>query len=127
MEPALVDPSDSMSKNNKSLLYTCSEAEKYQSYYPNIHAILMLLLCLPVGSCSCERSFSSLRRLKTWCLNAMTNERMDSLAMGYINREWTPSPQEILKVWDITGNRRIALAFTVTIMYSTKVFIRIDY
>ena len=36
-----------------------------KNLYPNIYAILSLLLTLPVGSCTCERSFSALRRLKT--------------------------------------------------------------
>ena len=48
-------------KNKKNLLSTCTFAEKNYGYYPNIHAILLLLLSLPVGACSCERSFSSLR------------------------------------------------------------------
>ena len=33
--------------------------------YPNINLVLRLLLILPVTSVCCERSFSSLRRLKT--------------------------------------------------------------
>jgi hypothetical protein len=31
-----------------------------------------LLLTLPVDSCACERFFSALRRLKTWCRATMT-------------------------------------------------------
>ena len=38
-----------------------------KNLYPSIYAILSLLLTLPVGSCTCERSFSALRRLKSWC------------------------------------------------------------
>ena len=33
-------------------------------FHPTVHAVLSLLLTLPAGSCSCERSFSALRRLK---------------------------------------------------------------
>ncbi len=103
--------SESMDKKNNSLLYACTVAEKHKLYYPNIHAMLMLLLSLPVGTCSCERSFSSLRRLKTWCRNTMTSERLDSLATGYINHARTPTQTCVLKVWDMSGNRRIAVAF----------------
>ena len=35
-------------------------------FFPNIHTMLQLLLTLPVGSVACERSFSKVRRLKTW-------------------------------------------------------------
>ena len=101
-------------KNKKNLLSTCTFAEKNCGYYPNIHAILLLLLSLPVGACSCERSFSSLRRLKTWCRNSMSDDRLNNLATGYINHERTPSPDEVLKVWDQSGHRRIALAFQKT-------------
>ena len=36
------------------LLSTCNFADENKVYYPNIHALLLLLLSLPVGSCSCE-------------------------------------------------------------------------
>ena len=38
----------------------------------------------------------------------MTDERLDQLALGYINQERTSS---ILQAWDRSGLRRIALAF----------------
>lgn len=41
----------------------------------------------------------------------MTNTRLDMLAMGYINRDRTSSAEEVLRVWDQSGHRRIALAF----------------
>lgn len=95
----------------EDLLSTCNFAEENRLFYPNIHTILLLLLCLPVGSVSCERSFSALRRLKTWCRNSMTDERLDSLALGYINHERTFTPEEVLRAWDRSGHRRVALAF----------------
>ncbi len=58
----LPQPSDADSK--ASLLAACNFANENRLFYPNIYAILLLLLCLPVGSCSCERSFSALQRLK---------------------------------------------------------------
>ena len=96
---------------NKNLLSACTFAEKNCAYYPNIHTILLLLLSLPVGSCSCERSFSSLRRLKTWCRNSMSDDRLTSLAAGYINQERTPNAHEVLTCWDQSGHRQIATAF----------------
>ena len=93
------------------LLSTCKLAQENKLFYPNIYAVLFLFLCLPVGSCSCERSFSALRRLKTWCRSSMTGERLDSLSLGYVNHERTFTPEEVLKVWDRSGHRRISLAF----------------
>ncbi|XP_068720569.1 52 kDa repressor of the inhibitor of the protein kinase-like [Montipora capricornis] len=55
--------------------------------YPNISTIFQLLLTLPVGSCSCERSFSALRRLKTWCRSSMASNRLNGLALAYVHSE----------------------------------------
>ena len=96
----------------KSLQSICSIAMEHSTFYPNIHTVLSLLLTLPVGSCSCERSFSALKRLKTWCRSSMTNSRLDMLAMGYINRERTQSAEDVLRTWDLSGDRRIGLAFS---------------
>ena len=96
----------SLSDKGMDLLFACNFADDNKVYYPNIHTILILLLSLPVGSCSCERSFSALRRLKTWCRSSMTDEQLDHLALGYIN-----PPENILQAWDRSGHHRIALAF----------------
>ena len=56
------------------LLSTCNLAHNHLMFYPNIHSALSLLVTLPVGSCSCERSFSALRRLKIWCRSCMANQ-----------------------------------------------------
>ena len=44
------------------------------NFFPNVHAIIKLILTLPVGSVPCERSFSTMRRLKSWTRSTMTEE-----------------------------------------------------
>lgn len=85
----------------------CSE-----EFYPNISTILQLLLTLPVGSCSCERSFSALRRLKTWSRTSMASARLNGLALAYIHKPPEIDYSHVLKRWDLSGHRRIALAFS---------------
>ena len=41
------------------------------STYPNIFKVLHLLAVLPVTTCTCERSISTLRRVKTYLRNTM--------------------------------------------------------
>ena len=42
----------------------------------------------------------------------MTSDiRLDALAVGCIKKEYSPSPEDILKAWDRSGHRRISLAF----------------
>jgi len=43
--------------------------------------LVKIVLCMPVTSCTCERSFSSLRRLKNYLRTTMTQERLNHLAI----------------------------------------------
>ncbi|KAF3859978.1 hypothetical protein F7725_000233, partial [Dissostichus mawsoni] len=80
-------------------------------YYPNIHCILSIYLTLPVTTCSCERSFSALRRLKTWLRSSIGNDRLSGLAMMHVHRNRALDPEKVLKRWDACGHRRIVSAF----------------
>eukprot|EP00794_Sanderia_malayensis_P010204 gene10204-11253_t len=44
--------------------------------FPNIFVAFQILATLPVTSCSCERSISVLRRLKTYLRSTMSEQRM---------------------------------------------------
>ncbi|KAL2102554.1 hypothetical protein ACEWY4_001722 [Coilia grayii] len=55
--------------------------------FPSLRAILQLALTVPVSSCSCERSFSALRRLHTWLRSTMGQSRLNELAVLSIERE----------------------------------------
>ena len=48
--------------------------------YPNINALL-ITATLPVTTCECERSFSTLRCLNTYLRRTQTNTRLDALAL----------------------------------------------
>ena len=39
--------------------------------YPNMYRVLHLLAVLPVTTCSCERSISTLKRIETYLRNTM--------------------------------------------------------
>ena len=62
-------------------------------------------------SSSCERSFSSLRRLKTWSRTSMANVRLNGLALAYIRKPTEIDSSSVLKRWYASGHRRIALTF----------------
>lgn len=55
--------------------------------FPSLKVILQVALTIPVSSCSCERSFSALRRLHTWLRRTMGQERLNDLAVLSIERE----------------------------------------
>ena len=66
--------------------------------FPVLNKVLTVFLTIPVGSVSCERPFSALRRLKLWTRSTMTEHRLSGLAMLLLhhdNPEFIPSPDEI--------------------------------
>lgn len=52
-----------------------------RAMFSQVETLLKLLLVCPVSSSSCERSFSALRRLKSWLRNTMTQTRLNSVAI----------------------------------------------
>ena len=55
---------------------------------PELSKALQILSVIPATSCSAERSFSSLRRLKTYLRSTMGQERLSNLALLHIEREY---------------------------------------
>ncbi|XP_052778135.1 uncharacterized protein LOC128215492 [Mya arenaria] len=58
-----------------------------EAAYPCISIILQILLTMPATFASCERSFSSMRRIKTYLRSTMTGERLSSLGVLHIHRD----------------------------------------
>ncbi|CAI6373982.1 unnamed protein product [Macrosiphum euphorbiae] len=65
--------------------------------YPNIKKLLHIIACLPISVASAERSFSTLRRLKTWLRSKMGQDRLCGLALLHIHREIDISVDDIIK------------------------------
>ena len=55
---------------------------------PELPKALKILAVIPATSCAAERSFSSLRRLKTYLRNTMAQDRLSSLALLQIERDY---------------------------------------
>ena len=72
-----------------------SEAEK----------LMELCLSLPISVASSERTFSALRRLKTWLRSTMTQQRLTHLALMHVH-------PDILKKVDIHGLMRTFISTT---------------
>ena len=50
-------------------------------WFSDLFVVLQIAVTLPVTSCECERSFSIMRRLRTWLRASMTSERLSALAL----------------------------------------------
>jgi hypothetical protein len=68
-----------------------------QEIFPTVHKLLHILATLPVTTASSERSFSTLRRLKTYLRNTTGEERLNGLAMLQIHRDIPVDPEAVLQ------------------------------
>ena len=66
----------------------CCSLVLYEISFPNVHKVLRILCKLPITCAECERSFSTLRRLKTYLSTTMTSERESELALMNIHYGW---------------------------------------
>lgn len=65
--------------------------------FPNFNQMLRVLTVLPVTTATNERSFSTLRRLKTYLRSTMSEHRLNGLASLNIHRDVEVDPQRVLE------------------------------
>lgn len=63
---------------------------------PVLHTLLTIMATLPVTTSTSERSFSSLRALKTYIRNSTGEERLNGLALMYIHQTISVVENEVL-------------------------------
>ncbi|XP_046863470.1 52 kDa repressor of the inhibitor of the protein kinase-like [Xenia sp. Carnegie-2017] len=77
--------------------------------FENIKILLRILGTLPITSCECERSISSLRTLKNYQRSTMVGERLNGLALMQIHQEIVPDIGEVINTFAV-GNTRLKFA-----------------
>ncbi|GBN01562.1 repressor of the inhibitor of the protein kinase [Araneus ventricosus] len=85
------EKSENLPKTAISSLEKCDK-----TFFPNIYIILKLLAVLPASVATVERSFSSLRRLKTYLKNTTSESRLNGLALLSIHRDIKIRDEEVL-------------------------------
>jgi hypothetical protein len=75
--------------------------------YPNIHYLLVFLATLPVTTSSAERTFSSLKRIKTYCRSTMGENRLNGLAAASIHKSVDIDANKILNLFVKKHPRRL--------------------
>jgi len=76
-----------------------------RSMFAQVEKLVRIMLVCPCSSAEAERSFSSLRRLKTWLRSTMTQARLNSVAVCH-------SHQELLDAVDIVKVMREFVSFS---------------
>lgn len=86
------------------------------NFLPKIQRILLKSLSLPVTTATIERSFSTLRRVKTWLRSTMSENRISGLCMLSVHRDVVKKEEDafVPKVLDKFGEseRRLLLLFS---------------
>lgn len=95
----------------KTLAFTLPHCS---SYYANIDILLRILCTLPVTSCSSERSFSALKRIKTQLRSSMTNERLTSLTLLHVHQDIPVDISETIDEFSRRYPRRLRLINILT-------------
>ncbi|XP_025203642.1 52 kDa repressor of the inhibitor of the protein kinase-like [Melanaphis sacchari] len=94
-------------KNKPEKADSSMEAFKYASMFPNMKYLLTILSVIPITTTSAERSFSSLKRIKTYLRSTMGQERLNGLAMLHINKDIQVKPREVLDVFAKKHKRKL--------------------
>ena len=58
-----------------------------RAMFPQVEALIRLLLVNPASSATAERSFSSLRRLKTYLRSTCGQLRLNNLAICHVHKD----------------------------------------
>ena len=93
-------------QEDPTTLFECYLAAD-EDRFPNIKALLRIGCTLPVGSADAERSFSCLRRLKTYLKNRMGEDRLSSLALMNIHHEFEVNTNKVIEEFKKKSNRQL--------------------
>ena len=77
--------------------------------FENIKVALRILATLPITSNEAERSFSAMKRLKTFTRSMMGNDRLNGLALLHIHKDIVPDPYKVIQKYAETGPRRLEI------------------
>lgn len=77
-----------------------------QDLFSNIKTLLQLFCTLPVTSATPERTFSTLKRIKTYLRSTISQERLNGLALTNTNKEENVTVEEISQVFIKNSDRR---------------------
>lgn len=89
-------------------MYKKIHKDDIQNIYPYVNIALRMFLCCPASNCSSERSFRTLKRVKTYQWSRMTNDQFNNLAIIHIESDKTTQIQydEIIQDFSEEKSRR---------------------
>jgi hypothetical protein len=93
---------------NEFIQFLKSQHRVFNAMFPEMMKLGSLLLVIPATSATAERSFSCLKRVKTWLRSSMTQTRLNSVALLHAHRNIQPDLELVMKEFiDLNNNRRL--------------------
>ena len=74
-------------KDMDSISDVIRELYLLEDAFPTLLKLLQICLTIPVSTAECERSFSAMKRIKTYLRTTMSDERLSDLAILSIEKE----------------------------------------
>ena len=78
-----------------------------RNFYPSISTILLILLTMPASTITADRSFSTMKRIKTYLRSTMTTERLSALATLHAYREVEIDRQSVIRKFANEKSRKL--------------------
>jgi hypothetical protein len=86
--------------------------------FPNIRQLLLILAIISVTTSKSDRSFSTLKRMKTYLRTTMWENRLNGLALLNIYKQIDVEPEEVLDMFSKSNPRRLQLSLSLYISYN---------
>ena len=81
-----------------------------EELYPSISTVLLILYTMPASTATMERSFSVLRRLKTY-LTTMLQDRLTSLTVLHVHRDIDIDIDRVMRSFTLGKPRHIDFGY----------------
>jgi hypothetical protein len=70
-------------------------------FFPNIKKLLTIISTLSVSTTTTEKTFSTLKRIKSYLRNSRGNERLTGLALLSVHREINIDVEEVINIFKL--------------------------
>ena len=79
--------------------------------YPSVRNVIQIIMTLPATTVETERSFSCMRRVKTWLRSAMTSDRLSDLCVLHCHQERVDEEKTNRILATMAGEKRRRMDF----------------
>jgi hypothetical protein len=104
-EAAIFHNLEGLELKSANQVVNCIHLNSLSETLPHFTEVAKTLASIPATSCSAERSFSCLRRLKTYLRSTMGQDRLSALGLLSIERAYA-NRLDVNSILDVFGRRR---------------------